>query len=113
MTIVRIFSATCSLALLSRAITVVSRQKQSLLWLHWASLLSFPFKKFLPFCIECFVLIFWPDEHSTTVIKSASVIKPPLSELTVGGNCVVRFGRQECSGQIAGIGKSQGAMCVY
>ena len=46
-------------------------------------------------------------------MKSTSIINPSLSELIVGGTCVVKFGRQQCSGQVAGIGKSQGAMCVY
>ena len=58
-----------------------------------------------PFYIERFVLVYWPEEHSTTVIKDSAVIKPPLSELTVGEVCVIKFGKQNCNGQLAGIGK--------
>ena len=58
-----------------------------------------------PFKGAEYLLIYWPEEESTTILHPSAILEPPLSQLTVGTNCVVKFGRQQYLGQLAGIGK--------
>ena len=39
------------------------------------------------------------------VLTLSAILKPPLSQLTLGTKCTVKFGRQQHCGQLAGIGK--------
>ena len=54
---------------------------------------------------EKFVLVYWPDEDSTTIVRQSAVLKPQASEQARGVSCSVRHGRQVYDGRIAGIGK--------
>ena len=50
------------------------------------------------------MLIYWPEEESTTILQPSAILEPPLSQLTIGTKCTVKFGRQQYCGQLAGIG---------
>ena len=54
---------------------------------------------------ETFMLIYWPEEDGTSVVKQSAVLKPQPLEHGCGVFCTVKFGKQICDGRIAGIGK--------
>ena len=57
-----------------------------------------------------FLLVYWPEEESTTILQPSAILEPTMSQLQVGTMCVVKFGRKEYCGQLAGIGKFFGTL---
>lgn len=53
---------------------------------------------------ECFVLVYWPDEDSTSVVRQSAILTPSIADQAVGVACTVKTGRSKCTGRIAGMG---------
>ena len=58
-----------------------------------------------PLFTEMYVLVYWPDEECTSIVRQTAVIVPPMAKQAVGCVCTVKIGRTKCDGRIAGIGK--------
>ena len=58
-----------------------------------------------PLFTESYVLVYWADEESTSVVRQTSVIAPPPAKQAVGSVCTVKVGGMKCDGRITGIGK--------
>ena len=61
---------------------------------------------------EKFVLVYWPDEESTSVVHQTAILAPPIANQTIGCVCTVKVGGTKCDGRIAGIGKLIVHVCV-
>ena len=64
-------------------------------------------------CIVCtgrFVLVYWEEEESVSVVLSTDIVQPP--ELYIGCDCSVRICRSVFSGKVAAIGKCTTVMAV-
>ena len=58
-----------------------------------------------PLCTENYVLVYWLDEESTSVVWQTSLVAPPPAKQVAGSVCTVKVGGMKCDGRIAGIGK--------
>ena len=58
-----------------------------------------------PLFAEMYVLVYWPDEDLTSIVRQTAVIAPPMAKQAVCCVCIVKVGQTKRHGRIAGIGK--------
>ena len=66
-------------------------------------LVEYIFPSILCCFTEGFVLVYWPEEESTSVLSCQQI--KSCATLTVGASCIVKIGKKEYDSCIAGIGK--------
>ena len=53
-----------------------------------------------------YVLVFWPEESSISVVSEKEIVSPELHKIESGVDCRVKIGKNVWPGKVAAIGKS-------
>ena len=53
-----------------------------------------------------YVLVFWPEESSISVVSEEDIVSPQLHKIESGVDCRVKVGRNVWPGKVAAVGKT-------